>query len=161
MPPSPSPSPPPSPPPAPPGASYQPATTGAITLNVANAAAITAAQRTAIRTGIMSMLTGCIGVEITGITTGSAIVSYNALFSTDAQADTVIAATGTGCSGTGCMDLSSSAVVMNYINSDANNGGQGSVFNSVSALPPLHSRLPVRGPFKAHSLPRLSRDRLH
>ena len=130
---------------------------GQLTFNVANAAAITAAQRTAIRTGIMAMLTGCTGVAITGITTGSAVVAYEAYFSTDAQADTVIAASGTGSG----MDMSNSGVVMAYINDNTRNGGQGSVFNSVSCPPPLHSRLPVQGPFKAHSLPRLSRDRLH
>ena len=38
----------------------------------------------------MAMLTGCTGVAITGITTGSAVVAYETYFSTDTQADTAV-----------------------------------------------------------------------
>ena len=106
----------------PPGASYQPAASGSITLDVANAAAITSAQREAIRTGLVASLSNCIGVSITGIATGSAIVSYQAYFSTDAQADAAIST----------ITSASVSTVKGWING-ASSGNAG-LFNGISLV---------------------------
>ena len=94
----------------------------------------------------MAQLTGCIGVAITGITTGSAVVAYETYFSTDTQADTAVTTIAAASTGT----------VRGWING-AGSGNAG-LFNSVSR--PLSAPFPPPPPLaptaEAHSSPRLA-----